>query len=85
MSLVPCPDCKTSEFVSANEHADSKYACMFWNVACKNPACQQQWWPKKHMPRCTYNFDSKEKAIEAWNKEQNFNFAFSTGGQWTGD
>lgn len=84
-NFISCPDCKTNEFVSANEHADSYYAKLFWNVSCRNPECQKRFWAKNHMPRCTKNYDTKEKAVETWNKEKTYNFPFSGGGQWTGD
>lgn len=83
--LIPCKDCGTNKFVSANEHADSYYACMFWNVACSNPECQKRFWANNHMPQCTNNFDTKEQAITEWNKGNSFNFPFSSGGRWTGD
>ena len=85
VKLSVCPDCKSSEFVSANEGADSYYARMFWNVACRNPECQNKFWPLDKMPMCTSNFDTKEQAEEAWNLGLRINHSFSTGGRWTGD
>lgn len=85
MNLSPCPDCRSSDFVSANEHADSYYARMFWNVACSNSECQRRFWPMNKMPRCTNNYDTKEEAERAWNEGKHKNHDFSTGGRWTGD
>lgn len=85
MKLNPCPDCKSSEHVSANQHADSYYACLFWNVACNSKECQQRFWPMNKMPRCTSNFPTKEEAVREWNEGKHRNHDFSTGGRWTGD
>ena len=83
--LIPCSDCNTNKHVHSGGHADSYYACIFYNVACRNPECQQRWWPQDKMPRCTGNFRKQEDAEKAWNEGKSLNHNFSVGGRWTGD
>lgn len=85
MNLAPCPDCGSSDFVNANQHADSYHSTLFWNVACRNPKCQQKFWPMNKMPRCTEGYSSKEQAERAWNEGKHTNHSFSIGGRWVGD
>lgn len=83
--MINCPDCNTNKYVHAGGHADSYYACIFYNVACRNPECQKRWWAQNKMPKCTGNFNTQIEAENAWNAGLIQNYDFSIGGRYTGD